>query len=151
MLDRIRTHVGSNVVGYVGIFIALGGTSYAAATGSIGSREIKNNSIVSKDIRSGGVASSDVRNGSLEVADLKPGALAKNVTLRVRSGVGTGVTASCNPGEKAVGGGADGDLGPFTAYPEGANGATPVAWTGKSESANAAGDDVTVFVVCLSP
>ena len=62
-------------VALLALFVAMGGTSYAAATGSIDSREIKNNSVRSKDIRTGGVGSSDVRNGSLLSRDFKSGQL----------------------------------------------------------------------------
>ena len=59
----------------VAVFVALGGTSYAIATGSIGTREIKNNSVGTKDLRNNGVRSRDVRNGSLLAADFKAGQL----------------------------------------------------------------------------
>ncbi len=54
----------------VALFISLGGVGYAAATGSIDSREIKNNTIRGKDIRSGTLASSDVKNNSLTGTDV---------------------------------------------------------------------------------
>jgi hypothetical protein len=43
----------ANVTATVAVFIALGGTSYAVATGSIGTRQIKNNAIRSRDVRNG--------------------------------------------------------------------------------------------------
>jgi hypothetical protein len=85
MLSNLRSHVANNVVGYVAVFLALGGTSYAAATGSIGSRAIKNNSVRSKDVRNktirsrdmhrGSVTSRVVKNGSLLSGDFKAGEL----------------------------------------------------------------------------
>ena len=62
----------ANVMATIAVFVALGGTSYAVATGSIDSREIKNDSIRGKDIRNNEVSSRDVRNGSLLAEDLKP-------------------------------------------------------------------------------
>jgi hypothetical protein len=59
----------------IAVFIALGGTSYAVATGSIDSREIKNNSVRGKDIRNNEVRSRDVRNGTLLSKDFKVGEL----------------------------------------------------------------------------
>jgi hypothetical protein len=59
----------------IALFVALGGTSYAAATGSIGSRAIKNNSVRSRDIRNNQVRSRDVRNFSLLKKDFKAGQL----------------------------------------------------------------------------
>ena len=55
--------------------MALGGTSYAVATGSIGSRELKNNGVRSKDIRNNDVRSKDIRDRSLLRKDFKAGQL----------------------------------------------------------------------------
>jgi hypothetical protein len=65
----------ANVMATIAVFVALGGTSYAVATGSIGSREIKNNAIRSGDIRNDQVRSADVRDESLLARDFKPGQL----------------------------------------------------------------------------
>jgi len=76
MFQRIRVRLTyANVMATVGVFIALGGTTYAATTGSIDSREIKNNTIRGKDIRRGAVKSSDVKNGALLQRDFKRGEL----------------------------------------------------------------------------
>lgn len=45
---RILAHARSNAVAYVSLFVALGGTSYAAVTlpaGSVGNRQLRNHSI----------------------------------------------------------------------------------------------------------
>ena len=136
MLSKLRSYRPSHgtVVAYLALFIALGGTSYGLATGSIGSREIKNNSIRSKDIRDNQVRSRDVRDQSLLAKDFKAGQLprgpagprgvpgpqglpgpqgprglqgepgATNVFVS-SSGPGGG-QVFCEPGEVAVGGGA---------------------------------------------
>jgi hypothetical protein len=65
----------ANVMASVAVFIALGGTSYGLATGSIGSGEIKDNTIRSKDIRNNEVRSKDVRDRSLLARDFKAGQL----------------------------------------------------------------------------
>jgi hypothetical protein len=70
-LDYLRRHH----IALLALFVALGGSSYAAATGSIDSREIKNNTVRSKDIRNNEVRSRDVRNGSLLSGDFKAGQL----------------------------------------------------------------------------
>ena len=69
------------------LFVALGGSAYAAATigsrdiktGAVGTRAIANNTIRSADIRNGVVASQDVKDNSLTNADID------NSTLRARS------------------------------------------------------------------
>ena len=65
----------STVAAYTALFLTLGGTSYAVATGSIDSREIKNNTVRSKDVRNNEIRSSDVRNSSLLARDFKQGEL----------------------------------------------------------------------------
>ena len=77
MLSRLRSYRPSHgtVVAYLALFVALGGTSYAVSTGSIGSRAIKNNSVRSKDIRNNQVRSRDVRNRTLLSKDFKAGQL----------------------------------------------------------------------------
>jgi len=48
MLNRVVQHIRSNVVGYLALFVALGGTSYAALNlpaNSVGTKQIKNHSI----------------------------------------------------------------------------------------------------------
>jgi hypothetical protein len=51
----------SLVVALVALFVSLGGVSYGVATGSIDSREIKNNTIRSKDVRNNNITGKDVR------------------------------------------------------------------------------------------
>ena len=75
MSKKLITVVRQQAIGLLALFVALGGTSYAVATGSINSREIKNGSIRSKDIRDGQVSTRDVKNASLLSADFKPGQL----------------------------------------------------------------------------
>lgn len=71
MLAKLRSHFTyANVVSSVCLFIVLGGTSYAVATGSIDSREIKNNTVRSKDIRNNDVRGGDVRNGTIRGIDV---------------------------------------------------------------------------------
>ena len=61
----------------VAVFVALGGTSYAAVTitgadvrnGSLTGADVRNNSLDQRDIDSGAVRSGEVRNGSLRARD----------------------------------------------------------------------------------
>ena len=72
-MSRLRSHLTyANVTASLGLFIALGGVSYGLATGSIGSREIKNDTLRSRDIRDNAVRSKDVRDESLRAEDFKP-------------------------------------------------------------------------------
>ena len=58
MLHRIGTHVRNQWMGTLALFVALGGTAYAAAT--IGSAEIIDGSIASVDVKNGGIGNDDL-------------------------------------------------------------------------------------------
>ena len=62
MLTKIRAHASfSNVVAMMALFVALGGTSYAAT--KIGSKQIRNNSVRSADIKNRTIRGKDLANG----------------------------------------------------------------------------------------
>ena len=62
MLTKIRSHASfSNVVAVMALFVALGGTSYAATR--IGSKQIRNNSVRSIDIKNRTIKSKDIAKG----------------------------------------------------------------------------------------
>jgi hypothetical protein len=63
------------VVAYLALFIALGGVGYAAATGSIDSREIKNSTIRSKDLRNNDVRGTDIRRDTVKGTDVDESSL----------------------------------------------------------------------------
>ena len=63
------------VIACLALFVSLGGVGYAAATGSIDSREIRNNSVRGKDVRNNGLSGRDIANASLSGADIKNGRL----------------------------------------------------------------------------
>jgi len=59
------------IVALLALFVALGGSSYAAIkTGAVGARAIANNSVRSADIRNGTIRGTDVRANSLTNADI---------------------------------------------------------------------------------
>src|SRR4051812_35665586 len=109
------------VVALMALFIALGGSSYAAL--KVGSKQIVNNSVRSKDIRNNDVRSTDVRNRSLLKKDFKPGQLpagpqgppgpsnlsglttVEGPTTFVAPGDADGSIAFCPGGSRAVSGG----------------------------------------------
>jgi len=77
--QRIRPHLSyANVTGTLGLFIALGGTSYAALAlppNSVGSAQIKAKAVKSSDLGSSAVTSAKVKNQSLLAADFARGQL----------------------------------------------------------------------------
>jgi hypothetical protein len=60
-MNRFRHHVRSNVIAYLALFVALGGTSYAAVSlppGSVGSRQIRNRAVTSVKLDPRSIAAS---------------------------------------------------------------------------------------------
>jgi hypothetical protein len=73
MSRRIRTHIRSNLVGYVALFIALGGTAWAAngplaGRNTVGSSDIINSEVKSSDVGPGAVGTSEVADDSTNKA-----------------------------------------------------------------------------------
>jgi hypothetical protein len=69
-LRRVRGALSyANVMATLAIFVALGGSSYAAL--KVTSKDVRDNSLRSRDIRDNTVTSRDIRNGSLTAADFK--------------------------------------------------------------------------------
>ena len=69
MASSVRNHLRGNVIGYIALFVALGGTAYAAGTGSIGSRELADQSVGSKEIKQSSVKTQDLSAGLTDDID----------------------------------------------------------------------------------
>jgi hypothetical protein len=67
-VKRFIGHLRSNAIAYVALFIALGGTAYAA-------KALPKNSVGTKQLKSNAVTGPKVKNGSLKVIDFKSGQL----------------------------------------------------------------------------
>ena len=77
-MSRFRRPSHGTVAAYVALFVALGGTSYAAITlpkNSVGSSQLRNHSVKGVDLGSNSVTASQVKNGSLSAADFRSGSL----------------------------------------------------------------------------
>jgi hypothetical protein len=125
MSGRVRSYLRRHHVGLLALFVALGGTSYAAAA-------LPRNSVGPKQLRAGAVRTSDIKAGAVTLAKIKPSARAalRGATgprglqgPRGPAGTFSGVTirfvefmvtngmfssqerADCAAGEVAVGGG----------------------------------------------
>jgi hypothetical protein len=80
MKKRIRSHIGSNVVGYMALFVALGGTAYAVdgplpGVDQVGSADIINNEVQSADIKDANVATVDIRSGAITSGKILDGSV----------------------------------------------------------------------------
>ncbi len=71
MLRRAGTHFRSHVIGYVALFIALGGGAYAATLdkNSVKSETIKNGEVSSGDLKNDGAKGKDIDESTLEDVD----------------------------------------------------------------------------------
>ena len=73
-MTRVLNHVRNNVVGYVALFVALGGSSYAAINlprGSVGTKQLRNGAVTSRKLakRSVTAATLDPRSIAGRIAD----------------------------------------------------------------------------------
>lgn len=66
----LRRPSPSMAVAALALFVSLGGVSYGVATGSINSREIKNNTIRTQDVRNNQLRGRDVRNSTIRSGDV---------------------------------------------------------------------------------
>jgi len=68
MLSILSRHVRHNVVGYLALFAALGGTSYAAVqlpTGSVGTPQLRNAAVTAAKVKAHSLLASDFAGGQL--------------------------------------------------------------------------------------
>jgi hypothetical protein len=132
MLDRVRPRFShATVVAYLALFVALSGSSYAAvqlSRGSVKGKHIAKNAVTSKKVKDGTLLAQDFRSGQLPTGPQgergpqgAPGAqgeagaaAATNIVARKGaetscsgSGCQVEATVSCQPGERATGGGFD--------------------------------------------
>jgi len=59
------------VIAIIALFVSLGGVSYGFATGSIDSREIKNNDVRTRDLRNNDIRTRDLRNNDVRGRDIR--------------------------------------------------------------------------------
>lgn len=99
----------ANVMSTAAVFIALGGTGYAAATlqrNSVGSAQLKRGAVAESDVRTGAITSRAVRNGSLRASDFPVGELPRGAAGP------TGPVGSVGPAGPQGGPGPQGPVGP---------------------------------------
>jgi hypothetical protein len=179
MPSKLRPHLTyANVVSSVCLFVVLGGSAYATVTlskNSVKSKHIAQGEVKRSDVARDAVNSARVKDFTLVANDFKQGQLpvgpqgpkgdpgATSVTVRAVRGYDK-VTANCQPGERATGGGAhsvngivvgQGPTGEPLAFYAPPNephyvGYTPTAWSAAAET-DVGTADVTAWVVCAAP
>lgn len=82
-MSRFVTYLRRHHIGLAALFVALGGTSYAAVQlpkDSVGANQIRTGAVGSAEIKNNSVTSADVKNGSLTAKDFEDGELPKGDT-----------------------------------------------------------------------
>jgi hypothetical protein len=82
MIHRLTTHVRGNAVGYLALFVALGGSSYAAvslAPGSVRSAALAKHAVTHAKLANQSVTSTNIANRTITSQDLKVGAILKGL------------------------------------------------------------------------
>jgi len=80
---RIGRYLANNAIGFLALFIALGGVSYAAVKippHSVGTKQLKAHAVGAKQLKASAVGSAQIRNGGVSAADL-----GRVLTSRVRT------------------------------------------------------------------
>ena len=85
----------ANVMSCVAVFIALGGTSYAAL--KVSGKNVTNGSLTGADIKNSSVGTSDVKNGGLLSKDFKRGQLPSGARGPAGATGATGATGAQGP------------------------------------------------------
>jgi len=155
------------IISLFALFVALGGTSYAAIT--VTGANVKNGSLSGADIKNGSLRGADVHNGSLTAGDLSldtiaslrgatgatgaagaPGTFGAVTVRTVIYTAGAPATASCLTGEVATGGGvASNSPSSFVrvSAPSPLIG-TPVGWQGQTLNTANASIPGVVYAIC---
>jgi hypothetical protein len=93
-LRRLISHIRSNAVGYVALFVALGGTAYAASlpANSVGTKQLKHEAVTTKKLKDDTVTTAKVKDGTLLPQDFSAGSLPKGATGATGPTGATGAT-----------------------------------------------------------
>jgi hypothetical protein len=109
-MRRLRSHISHNAIGYVALFVALAGTSYAAIRlprDSVTSRELAHGSVGASELKDNAVTSRKVK--GLRLRDFKDGELN---SLKARGGGGGTLPGPDGPPGPPGATGPGGGLGP---------------------------------------
>jgi hypothetical protein len=99
---RLRLPSPAMAVALLALFVALGGSSYAAL--KVNSRQIADNSVRSRDLRNNEVRSADVRNNSLTGADVNEARLGTVRSATTANSASTAGAAGTAANAEALGG-----------------------------------------------
>lgn len=145
MRSAILRHLRANAVAWLALFVALGGTGYAAAT--ITGANIVNGSVAGVDVKDSSLTGVDVKNGTLLAADFKRGQLPAGARGPAGAAGATGGLGPAGPAGPQGPVGPVGPVGPATRIPAAMHGmpASVAAPAFASTSAPQNGTDAIAF------
>ena len=174
MRSFLNSHLSGNALACVALFVALGGTSYAAVklpANSVGTKQLKGNAVTSAKVKNKSLQADDFAAGQLPAGPSGPagpagpsgppgpaGAKGANgaAAVTVRAGAaesGTPFarsTVECKSGERAVGGGGFAEQGLLYDSSPTPDSGTPTGWDAAAEDTGS-GATVTVYAICAAP
>jgi hypothetical protein len=166
MLTAIRTRMSyANVIATIALFVALGGSSYAALQlprNSVGPTQLKKNAVTAAKIKRNAVTTAKIKRNAVTGSKINESTLGEIPAAAALSNLDynsattsnppstlTPVTVSCDPGKRVVGGGikVDDTANQFIidSYPRGTDG-----WEGTVANAGSGTPNVTVIAICTS-
>jgi hypothetical protein len=110
-VTKLHNHVKHNVVAYLALFVALGGTSYAAVNlpaGSVGTRQLRNGAVTNGKLATGAVSNRKLAKGAVGPGKLDPSSIAAYTRAYLQINGESQITAS-RPTAKVI---AVGSAGP---------------------------------------
>jgi hypothetical protein len=127
-MKTLRSHVRSNVVGYIALFFSLSlGTAWAATTlpdNSVGTEQIRQGAVMKSDVHTDSVGQDEILTDGVGSVQIKDGSI-RCVDFVPRNEI----CAASGPGQPGAPG-ATGPTGPSSTGPTGATGPTGPAGTG---------------------
>jgi hypothetical protein len=169
MFGSFASYLRRHHVGMLALFIALSGTAYAATLprNSVGTAQLKKNAVTTQKVKNNSLLAADFKAGQLPAgprglqgaqgaqgAQGPAGAAgATNVTVREGAAATGTSTASCNPGERATGGGGFTDAASSFLWESAPVQTSGTATTWSASAQNTTGTDVNVqaYVICAAP
>lgn len=158
MFGSIISYLRRHHIGMLALCLAMSGTAYAASLprNSVGTKQLKRNAVTTAKVKNRSLRAQDFARGQLPAGARGPAgpagpAGATNVTVRESAPANGTATASCNPGERATGGGGSSPPGYlFESRPAQTSG-TPTSWQAQADDGSGNPASVQAYVICASP
>jgi hypothetical protein len=105
MFSTLLNHLRAQYLGAIALFVALGGTTYAATTlsaGSVGNKQLHNSAVTANKLANGSVSNPKLAKGSVSAGKLDPKTIAGSVRAYVQISAQGQITVA-HPAAKLLG------------------------------------------------